>query len=120
MAKKYADLREKMSPESRARAQAKADEFLKEMALGELRAARDLTQVRLARKLRMGQPAISKIESSTDMYVSTLRKAINAMGGVLEIRAVFPDATILINQFGQLGRAKPRMSQSANSGVRSQ
>jgi len=118
MAKKYADLRQKMSPESRARAQAKAGEFLKEMALGELRAARDLTQVRLARKLQMGQPAVSKIESSTDMYVSTLRKAINAMGGVLEIRAVFPDATILINQFSQLGRARPAVPQSANSGVR--
>ncbi len=101
-----------MSPESRARAQAKADKFLKEMALSELRAARDLTQTYLARKLRKGQPAISKIENSTDMYVSTLRETINAMGGVLEIRAVFPDATIVINQFAELAQ-KPKASRSA-------
>lgn len=112
MAKKYTELRAKMSPESRARAQAETEMYLKDMALSELRAARDLTQVRLAKKLNMRQPAISKIESNVDMYVSTLDKVINAMGGVLEIRAIFPDATILINQFSRLGGRKAKVSQS--------
>jgi transcriptional regulator with XRE-family HTH domain len=112
MARKYAELRAKMLPESRARAQAETAMYLYEMALGELRAARDLTQANLAKKLRKGQPAISKMESSTDMYVSTLRDTINAMGGVLEMRAVFSDATVLINQFSQLGEAKPKVSRT--------
>jgi transcriptional regulator with XRE-family HTH domain len=110
MAKNYATLRAKMRPESQARAQAKAEMFIREMALGELRAARDLTQVRLAKKLRKGQPAISKIESSVDMYVSTLEKAINAMGGTLEIRAVFPDTVIRISQFSRLGGRKKTLA----------
>ena len=113
MAKKYAELRAKMSPESRARAQAETESYLMEMALSELRAARDLTQVRLAKKLKMKQPAVSKIESNADMYVSTLDKVINAMGGVLEIRAVFPNATVLINQFRRLGGRKVKVSESA-------
>ncbi len=113
MAKKYAELRAKMSPESRGRAHAETEGYLMEMALSELRAARALTQTNLAKKLRKGQPAISKIESSADMYVSTLRDTINAMGGVLEIRAVFPDAAILINQFSRLGGRKPKVSHSA-------
>ena len=108
MAKKFTELLEKMPQESRARAQAKADEFLKDMALSELRAARDLTQTYLAKRLRKGQPAISKIENSTDMYVSTLRETINAMGGVLEVRAVFPNATIVINQFSRVRRRKAK------------
>ncbi len=112
MAKKYAELRAKMSPESRARAQAETEIYLKDMALGELRAARDLTQVRLAKKLKMKQPAVSKIESNADMYVSTLDKVINAMGGVLEIRAIFPNTTVLINQFSRLGGRKAKVSGS--------
>ena len=106
MPKKYAELRTKMSPESRARAREKAVEFVRVMALGELRAARELTQVRLAKKLHIGQSAISKIENSLDMYISTLEKVISAVGGTLEIRAVFPDATIRINQFSQLGKSR--------------
>jgi len=113
MAKKYAELRAKMSPESRARAQAETENYLKEMALSELRAARDLTQAHLAQKLHKGQPAISKIESSVDIYVSTLRDTINAMGGLLEIRAVFPDATVVINQFSRLGGRKRKVAGSA-------
>lgn len=102
MDKNFKVLQEKMSPQSRARSEAKAERILGEMALNELRAARRLTQERLARKLHKGQPAISKMENSVDMYVSTLQQAISAMGGALEILAVFPEATIRINQFRKL------------------
>jgi len=42
---------------------------------------------------------VSKIENRTDMYASTLRNFIKAMGGDLEIIAKFPDGSVQINQF---------------------
>ncbi len=64
--------------------------------------ARNLTQEHLANLLHVNQSAISKLERRTDMYLSTLRDMIKAMGGNLEIRAVFPEGQVQINQFGKL------------------
>jgi CheY-like chemotaxis protein len=117
MAKPYRLLREKtMSPESRARSEARAKEILRDMPLDELREARELTQEHLAKILHRTQASISKMERRTDMYVSTLQDFVKALGGELEIRARFPDGEIRINQFSRLatteavepGRAKPR------------
>ncbi|MFZ2223859.1 MAG: XRE family transcriptional regulator [Candidatus Deferrimicrobium sp.] len=98
----YRELREKMSPEARARAAAKTKEMLAEMPLNELRHARSLSQERLAEILRVNQASISKLERRTDMYISTLRSFIQAMGGRLEINAIFPDGPVMINQFQSL------------------
>ncbi|MBI4454580.1 MAG: helix-turn-helix transcriptional regulator [Acidobacteria bacterium] len=102
MAKKFRTLLEKMPTDARARAEAKAKKVIEEMPLDELRLARDLTQEHLAKILGVKQSAISKLERRTDMYVSTLQDMIKAMGGTLEIRAVFPEGTVQINQFGRL------------------
>lgn len=59
--------------------------------LHELRRARDMTQVALARQLNMVQPSVSRLERQTDLYLSTLRRYVEALGGRLEIRAVFDD-----------------------------
>jgi transcriptional regulator with XRE-family HTH domain len=99
MAKSFKTLKEKMSPEARARVREKAEKLIEEMPLNELRAARKLTQERLAETLNVKQAAVSKLERRTDMYVSTLREFINAMGGELEIMARFPDGAVRINQF---------------------
>lgn len=107
MARKFAELRAKLSDESRARAEAKTRKILAEMALDELREARKLTQEQLGNLFHVKQPAIAKIEKRTDMYISTLRGIIKAMGGELEIRAVFPDGDVRINQFEQLNDPKP-------------
>jgi DNA-binding XRE family transcriptional regulator len=95
-------LQEKMTPEARNRADAKYHRLVQEMALDELRAARELTQQQLARTLGVNQPAVSRIESKADMYVSTLANFVKAMGGKLEIRAVFPDGEVRISQFSEL------------------
>jgi transcriptional regulator with XRE-family HTH domain len=102
MARKFQELREKMSTESQERARAKTQELLAEMALDELREARKLTQEQLAELFHVGQPAIAKMEKRADMYISTLRGVIKAMGGDLEIRAVFPDGNVRITQFNEL------------------
>jgi transcriptional regulator with XRE-family HTH domain len=106
MAKNIKDLQAKMSPESRVRSEAKAERLIQEMALDELRAARALTQKHLSTLLGVKQSAVSKLERRADMYVSTLRHFIEAMGGQLEIRAVFPEGDIRITQFQTL--AEPR------------
>ncbi len=62
-----------------------------EMTLQELRRARALTQVRLAKNLGVAQKQVSEIEKRTDMHISTLRRSIEAMGGKLSLVAEFPD-----------------------------
>ena len=103
MAKKFAELRARMSPESQARAQAKAQAMLVEMPLNELRQARGLSQKMLAEVLNVQQPAIAKMEKRTDMYLSTLRSHIEAMGGQLEVVARFPDGAVKISNFSDIG-----------------
>lgn len=107
MAKKFAELRAQMSPESRARAEVKARALLAEMPLNELRQARGLSQKMLAEVLNVQQPSIAKIEKRTDMYISTLRSHIEAMGGELEVIARFPDGTVRITNFSELGNSSP-------------
>ncbi len=72
------------------------------MPLDELRKARQMTQIKLAEALGVNQSEVSKIEHRTDLYVSTLTEYVEALGGHLEIRAVFPDREMLISQFEQL------------------
>lgn len=95
-----------MPPKSQAAAKAKAEAMLEEMPLSELRQARKLSQVQLAEKMHVNQAAISKMERRADMYVSTLREAIQAMGGELEIRANFPEGSVSIKQFHEINDTK--------------
>ena len=106
MTKPFKNLRDKMRPEAREAAQKKAEQLLAELPLQELRQARHLSQVQLANILHVQQGAISKLERRTDMYVSTLRSFIKAMGGDLKIVAQFPDGEVQINQFEEVGEAQ--------------
>ena len=115
MARNFRELEAKMSPRARARSDAKTQKMIAEMALNELRQAMGITQERLAKALRINQAGVSKIESRSDIFVSTLRKAIEAMGGKLDIRAKFPAGEVRIRQFG--GLARHRRSQSRRSGA---
>jgi len=94
MARNFRELQEKMSPESRARSAARAQAMLKELPLSELREAQHLTQVQLAKRLNIGQDAVSKLEHRADMYLSTLSDFIRAAGGSLELTARFPSGDI--------------------------
>lgn len=96
MAKKFSELRAQMPESSQARAAARADAFIIEMQLRELRKTRQVTQVELARTLDIEQGSVSKIESRDDMYVSTLREYIKALGGELKLVASFPDVEIQV------------------------
>jgi transcriptional regulator with XRE-family HTH domain len=99
MAKPFRDLREKMPEKNRKRAAARTKAMLAAMPLQELREARRLSQESLAELYKGRQSTISKLERRADMYVSTLRRYIQAMGGSLQIIARFPDGEVEISQF---------------------
>ena len=96
------ELRKKMGPERVAKAKARAREMHAEMLLTELRKVQGITQVELAQKLGIKQPAISQLEQQTDMQISTLQRLVKALGGVLEITIRFPNDNYRLGQFDAL------------------
>jgi DNA-binding transcriptional regulator YiaG len=102
MAKNFKELQEKMPPEARLRSEASAEKMISEMGLAELRTAMDMTQESLANALHVKQASISKMERRSDMYISTLSKIIEAMGGELQIVAKMPNGNVKIRQFTQI------------------
>ena len=82
----------KLSAAQRKKVEARADELIaEEMTLRELRHARKLTQVRMAKTLGITQDSVSRLEKRSDLLLSTLRKTVQAMGGNLSLVAEFPD-----------------------------
>jgi hypothetical protein len=85
-------IRKELSPARRKKVETRAAQLIaEEMTLQELRRARKLTQVRMAKELGIGQDGVSKLEKRADVMISTLRKTVEAMGGSLSLVAEFPD-----------------------------
>lgn len=102
MAKPFNELIKDFSDERKERIKAEAQLILREIDLQDLRKALDLTQKQLAENLNISQTAISKMESESDMYISTLNKILIGMGGRLKIIAEFPESEVIINQFKEI------------------
>ena len=82
----------KLNPDQRKKVEARAADLMaEEMTLRELRHARKLTQVRIAKKLGITQDSVSRLEKRSNLLLSTLRKTVEAMGGTLSLVAEFPD-----------------------------
>ncbi len=96
------DIIRKLSPAQRKKVEARAAQLIaEEMTLRELRHARKLTQVRIAKTLGITQDSVSRLEKRTDLLLSTLRKTVEAMGGSLSLVAEFPDrAPVILNGIG--------------------
>lgn len=105
MPKNFNSLRAKMSAAARKRSHRLAAAYRSGLALDELRQARAMTQVHLAKILGVNQAAVSKLERRADMYVTTLQDFVKAMGGELKIIAKFPEGTVEISQFEEGKRA---------------
>jgi DNA-binding XRE family transcriptional regulator len=85
-------IRKELSPARRKKVAARSAQLIaEEMTLPELRRARKLTQVRMAKELGIGQDGVSKLEKRADLMISTLRKTVEALGGSLSLVAQFPD-----------------------------
>ena len=100
----FRELTKDATPERRRRIDELKRELLAEMPLHELRRARALTQKDLAETLHVTQPAIAKLEQRADIYVSSLRSYIEAVGGHLRIVAEFPEGEVAITNFSDVGQ----------------
>src|ERR1700686_2506646 len=103
--KNFNSLRAKMPPAAQERSRLLAGKYRSGMALDELRQAREMTQVHLAKILGVNQAAVSNLARRADMYVSTLQDFVKAMGGELRIIAKFPEGTVEISQFEDAKKA---------------
>jgi transcriptional regulator with XRE-family HTH domain len=119
-AKTLAEIDATFSPTERAAIRKRINELaLEEMSLADLRKAQQITQATLAEKMGVRQATVSQVESSTDLYLSTLRKHVEAMGGKLSLTASFknrPPVALtgfeLRNQKKELPRRKRRIARS--------
>ena len=100
----FSELTNGFTPDRRRRVDAMKRDLLAEMPLHELRRARVLTQQELADTMRVSQSAIAKLEQRADVYVSSLRSYIEAVGGRLRIVAEFPEGEVAITNFSQAGQ----------------
>jgi DNA-binding XRE family transcriptional regulator len=96
------DIIRKLGPAQRKKVEARAAQLIaEEMTLQELRRARKLTQVRMAKMLGTTQDSVSRLEKRSDLLLSTLRKTVEAMGGSLSLVAEFPDrGAVVLSGFG--------------------
>lgn len=85
---------ELMTPASRARAKKRSNTILKRMTLAELRKDRKMTQGKLAQAMKIEQSEVSRLEKRAEVKLGTLRNYVSALGGHIEIRAVFPDKNV--------------------------
>lgn len=91
------------TPERLARVDARKSELCAAMPLDELRQARAMARKTVGEALKMNRPAVAELERRTDMYVSSLRARIEAMGGRLNIIAEFPQGSVVITSFSDAG-----------------
>ncbi len=92
----FQELRKAIPPERKERNRRETRSLLKALALFELRQARGKSQDEIASELSVKQPAVAKMERRDDIYVSNLRRYVEALGGRLEITAHFPDRVVPI------------------------
>lgn len=102
MANNFNALKASLSLDSQNKVTQTIEKMLQAIPLQKLRQALGLSQKMMAEALHIQQPAIAKIEKRTDMYLSTLRSHIQAMGGELEIVARFPEGSVKIQNFSDL------------------
>lgn len=96
--KNFSELRDRIDadPSRRARVDAAKQGMRDALALSEIRRQRGLTQRDVAAVLDQSQANVSRVEREHDVYLSTLREYVRALGGELEVRAVFGDEIVAI------------------------
>jgi len=105
-----------LPPERRERIEARYQELRQEVeSLRQLRQIAGKAQLEIAASLNIKQPSVSKIEKQTDMYLSTLRRYVEAIGGELELVVKFPDRPALrLHQLGDALQASKNEKVTAN------
>ncbi len=115
MATMLKDIMDGLPAERRARIEAEADRLHEEYkTLQELRKARELTQVEIARTLNIRQATVAQMEKRSDLMISTLRGYIEGMGGKLKLVVEFPDRAPM--QIGGIGEPGDVSSKRGDAG----
>lgn len=86
---RFSEIRRPVTPERRARIDAIKRAMVDAESLAQLRVAHGVTQVDLAERLGVRQASVSELERRDDVYLSSLRSYVEALGGRLEVAAVF-------------------------------
>lgn len=111
MARKFEELRAKMSPERRRRNEAETAKKLLDLTLQELRQnVASMNQEDLAEILQVTQGYVSRLERQDDMLLSNLYAYVTALGGEVEIRAKFPDREVRVTQFKEVEKLKAALT----------
>lgn len=114
----FKDLTKRLPATRKARIDEKVAALDTALTLYELRKVRSVSQEELAKKLAVGQPAVAKIERRSDMYVSNLRRYVEALGGTLEISARFADGSVVVTQEKTMATNPPKGDGHRNGAVR--
>ena len=119
MSRNVNEIIRKLSPTQRKKVEARAAELIaEEMTLQELRRARKLTQVSVAKALGITQDSVSRLEKRSDILLSTLRKTVRVMGGNLSLVAEFPDrAPVVLSGIAEAG-AETKPARRKRAGTR--
>jgi hypothetical protein len=115
MATPWKDIKHKFSEEERQQIRREAAAELERLGFGKLRLARQQTQVALAERLDIPQTAVSRIERRTDLLLSTMRGYVEALGGRLELRAIFPDGEFLVDPLNPTSGGPPQRPRSSST-----
>ena len=117
MSKNVNDIIRTLSAAQRKKVEAHAVELIaEEMTLQELRRARKLTQVSVAKALSITQDSVSRLEKRRDILLSTLRETVQVMGGNLSLVAEFPDrAPVVLSGMPKEGRTPSLLVASTHS-----
>ena len=109
-----------LPPERRAKIEGRARQLIgEEMALQQLRKARQLTQKQMARILNVGQDSVSRLESRSDLLISTLQNYVEAMGGALRIVVEFKEGSAVVSGLGMTEPAeRPHAPPKAKKALR--
>ncbi len=87
---KWSEVRGRLVPADQEKAAVESQRALRDaLGLAHIRADRRVTQVELAARLEKSQGNVSELERRTDVYLSTLREYVEALGGELEVNAIF-------------------------------
>jgi DNA-binding XRE family transcriptional regulator len=94
---KWSDARRRaVKPDDEPHIQRVREAMRAELRLAELRKHRGASQAKVAKRLEVSQSNVSQLERGDDVKLSTLASYVKALGGHLELNAVFDDETIPI------------------------
>ena len=96
MTRNLKELMDTLPPDRRAKVEARSAELIAEVdGLKAFRQLAERSQEQIAQSLGIKQPSVHKIEKQTDLYLSTLRRFVEAAGGSLELRVELPGKGVL-------------------------